>query len=532
MRIRTATAGLATGLLLVLATMLGPATLGAGPAAAAEDPRTQFSPGAAKETLVDARAALSGTAGPSHDLTLDLRDLAVARDDLAGADRSAADAMLNRPTDPDELDAYRSARVKSACGPLVCLHWTEAAGNPNAASPAYAAKTLATVNHIAQTYLDAGYRAPKPDGRLGGNAKPDVYLTELSDYAYGYCTTDEPIVGGQHDYWAYCVLDNDYAEYGDANTPLDLMRVTAAHEFFHAVQFAYDAFEDRWLMEGSATWVEDEVYDDVNDSRNYLSLGQLGAASDKSAGYGPRVPLDEHNQSGGSMYGNWVFFRHLTERLPAEEGGIPVLMRTIWENADSTNGAANDQHSPQAVASALAAAGIPFRSAYTSFAVANRQPAAFYEEARDLGYSTPGLARKPVTLTPTKPRTTWGSLKQDHLTNDTVRFTPGKKMTRPWKLEVHVNMAPEARGSVAYVTVFFKDREAGLKQIKLNGTGDGSTKVPFARAAVRHVELTMINASDRTNCWAAGNDDPAYYSCRGIPLDDKMNVAFRAVASR
>ena len=66
------------------------------------------------------------------------------------------------------------------------------------------------------------------------------------------------------------MLDNDYArQYGTA--PIDALRVTAAHEFFHAIQFAYDVGEDLWFMEGSATWVEDEVYDAINDNYQFLA---------------------------------------------------------------------------------------------------------------------------------------------------------------------------------------------------------------------------------------------------------------------
>ena len=47
------------------------------------------------------------------------------------------------------------------------------------------------------------------------------------------------------DFSAYCVLDNDFsaAEFGYPDPTLPL-RVTAAHEFFHAIQFAYDLYED------------------------------------------------------------------------------------------------------------------------------------------------------------------------------------------------------------------------------------------------------------------------------------------------
>ena len=72
------------------------------------------------------------------------------------------------------------------------------------------------------------------------------------------------------------MLDNDYSRREfPTNTPLENMHVTAAHEYFHAVQFAYDFFEDGWFMEATATWAEDELFDTVNDNVNYLPIGQL-----------------------------------------------------------------------------------------------------------------------------------------------------------------------------------------------------------------------------------------------------------------
>ena len=45
------------------------------------------------------------------------------------------------------------------------------------------------------------------------------------------------------------------------NSPIENLQFTAAHQFFHAIQFGYDAYEDAWFMEGTAAWIEDEVYD-------------------------------------------------------------------------------------------------------------------------------------------------------------------------------------------------------------------------------------------------------------------------------
>ena len=56
------------------------------------------------------------------------------------------------------------------------------------------------------------------------------------------------------------VLDNDYkSRQFPTNTPVENMQVTAAHEYFHAVQFAYDITDDLWFLESTATWAEDEL---------------------------------------------------------------------------------------------------------------------------------------------------------------------------------------------------------------------------------------------------------------------------------
>ncbi len=103
------------------------------------------------------------------------------------------------------------------------------------------------------------------------------------------------------------MLDNDYARQFPTDTPLENLRVTAAHEYFHAVQFAYDAFEDAWFMEATATWAEDELYTDINDNLQYLR-------TDRSAGRASRWTSSSRRQH---HYGAWIFFRYLTEQFPA-----------------------------------------------------------------------------------------------------------------------------------------------------------------------------------------------------------------------
>jgi hypothetical protein len=65
------------------------------------------------------------------------------------------------------------------------------------------------------------------------------------------------------------VIENDWT--GFSHTPTECAQITVAHEFNHACQAAHDINEDTWYKEATSTWIEDILYDSVNDYRNYLS---------------------------------------------------------------------------------------------------------------------------------------------------------------------------------------------------------------------------------------------------------------------
>jgi hypothetical protein len=85
-----------------------------------------------------------------------------------------------------------------------------------------------------------------------------VYLADVgANGLYGYCTTDDPSAFDPNypyfDVSAFCVVDNDMSPsqfQGGANR-VPALQVTLAHKFIHAVQAAYDWFEDAWFMEGN-----------------------------------------------------------------------------------------------------------------------------------------------------------------------------------------------------------------------------------------------------------------------------------------
>ena len=78
---------------------------------------------------------------------------------------------------------------------------------------------------------------------------------------------------------------------------IENIKVTAAHEYYHAVQFGYDGWEKPWLLESSATWMEEEIFDEINDCYQYM---------EDWFKY-PHRSLDE---SGFHWYGSFIFFEY------------------------------------------------------------------------------------------------------------------------------------------------------------------------------------------------------------------------------
>ncbi len=279
---------------------------------------------------------------PSTDITMTLRDLFLARPSLTGQERQQADAILARPTDPggDDVDSgpaitYGSNPTAHYCGPMACIHWTT--GGPerlNASElstdanhngvPDYVDTVYATVAHVlAYEHGVMGYRLPLADGGSGGaDANPDgtidIYLANLQPRGlYGYCAPDDAFNGRRVP--GYCVLDKAFVGYGTA--PAKALDVTAAHELFHASQFAYDDAEDSWFMEGTATWMEDEVYDSINDNLQFLAYSPIRY---------PTAPVDLTTDF--HRYGSWIFFKYASERLGRD------IVRQMWQRADASTG--------------------------------------------------------------------------------------------------------------------------------------------------------------------------------------------------
>jgi hypothetical protein len=169
-------------------------------------------------------------------------------------------------------------------------------------------RTMDHVYHIEIEEMD--FPAPPEDFDIDG-PEWDVYIMNINDYGY---TTWEDLVSQNPDVWTtYITMDNDYE---DTKTKgLDGLHVTAAHEFFHMIQFGYNfRYEDIFLMEAASTWMENAVYDSVNDYLNYLP-------------YYFRDTNIPFNHSGSYReYGLSIWFHFLEKRF----GGYEIV-KEVWE---------------------------------------------------------------------------------------------------------------------------------------------------------------------------------------------------------
>jgi Mg-chelatase subunit ChlD len=107
------------------------------------------------------------------------------------------------------------------------------------------------------------------------------------------------------------------------------LKALVAHEFFHVVQFGYDVNERPWLMESTATWVEDKAFD-VPESQ-WLSAGWAERFSEWSAN---RREMSTLSSKDTNEYAASAFFQYLSERRP----GDLAIVRRIWEEAAKRSG--------------------------------------------------------------------------------------------------------------------------------------------------------------------------------------------------
>ncbi|HET7444867.1 MAG TPA: MXAN_6640 family putative metalloprotease [Solirubrobacterales bacterium] len=272
-----------------------------------------------------------------------------------------------RPTDdPDpNRNAYTVPQAKRspACSPHFCVHWVEEgldAPNPKDTNgdgvPDYVERVLKVAEHVHQVENDElGWREPKSDGNKGGgHGKTDIYLSQIGGELFGYAAPDSGQETKEHPLprrlYGYLVLDNDYSPFEfPQTTQMHDLEVTIAHEYNHILQFGYDAYQDPWFAESSAVWMEDQVYNGINDYLRYVGRWVHR--------YDTPLTTSSIKEYGSAVWNEWL----------AHHYGIPIV-RKAWADAIHTRPGG---FSVNAYEAAIAAAGPSSLSRdFTRFAAA------------------------------------------------------------------------------------------------------------------------------------------------------------------
>jgi hypothetical protein len=402
------------------------------------------------------------------------------------------------------------AAASPDCGEHFCVHWAafgvdapSLADHDHDGIPDFVERVLAVaenVHHVENEVLD--WPEPFGDGsRGGGHDKTDIYLTELAgEQVFGYTATD-PVASGPGGgppahRSAYLVLDNDYSRFDYPGTkPGRDLKVTLAHEYNHVLQYGIaplDVERDSWFAESSAVWMEDQVYNGINDYLRYVR---------RWVGGGKRTGMWKRPLTQGSMkeYGSAVWNEWL-----AHHYGRPII-RDAWEDA------ARAQPPGFAVAAyedALrAAGGSTFGHEFTRFAA-------------DVSEWRTGIGFRESSLYPDLPRQ--GTLTLDgapetrqlnHTTFSLIAIPPSDGRA----IEVHVK-APEGVAAGLALVGRVGSEEAGRTVKAIDYREEGGELVATLPDPGRFQRITavLVNADTQIDGWDpieeawsyTGNDEP------------------------
>ena len=281
------------------------------------------------------------------------------------------------------------------------IHAVDETDNNSNSIPDYIDIMAETFVHIYNEQInEMGYYRPPGDAWIssyggdhdyGGSNHYDVYIRRLSSSYYGYVQSEytahntgnnefSPNVNEQNAFTSYMAMRNNYN--GFPNTEIENIQVTAAHEFFHAIQYGYDGYEKPWLLESTAVWMEEEIYDDINDCYQYMY----------SWFNEPQKSLD--HVGGTHWYGSWIFFEYIDEHF----GGSDMI-ENIFDAGVNTN-SQNGDYSHEAIDDALLNIGSSFQEALNGMCIANIVMSSnpgndaeiySYEEAEDFPVDEPNI---------------------------------------------------------------------------------------------------------------------------------------------
>ena len=157
-----------------------------------------------------------------------------------------------------------------------------------------------------------------------GEGGYDIYIMSYAAGVYGFNYKD---IGNT----SYLQIDNDYVGYNSKFdlAPIEIMRITVGHEYFHGIQWGYEENlgSNAYFYEMTSMWFEDVLIPDGND---YLDGWVDDLLDDPTADF----------DNTGSGYELALFGHYLSSFLDSK--GIDTaknstIIREMWERYGSTS---------------------------------------------------------------------------------------------------------------------------------------------------------------------------------------------------
>jgi hypothetical protein len=143
----------------------------------------------------------------------------------------------------------------------------------------------------------------------------------------------------------------------------NMIKVIVAHEFFHLIQANYDWYENSWepdydsnawIDEGTAVWVEDEVFDDIN---AYLKMRR------SALNYSDNSLTHKDNR-----YNSWLYWKFLSEhpRYGGAVGKRAVIKKVLEATTPTRKGSAAVDYALKTISPHYS-----FRRSFNEWTIAN-----------------------------------------------------------------------------------------------------------------------------------------------------------------
>lgn len=244
-----------------------------------------------------------------------------------------------RPTDTSSTLMWKFlasdvVEAQGADGGEFKVHFTRAGTNAvpgadvdDSGVPDFVERVEETYEAVGATYHGVlGYRRPLSDATVspnGGDDRFDVYLLDFARAADGAFRVDRCLTSSPDLCIGYVVQENDFSGYGYPDTTTATL-ILGSHEYFHAVQAAYDANQNVVVSEGTAVWATERFDPSTDDFENFID-GYL-TRPDRSLDSAPPGPVPAF------AYGSAIFFKYLSEKHD------DAIIRKLWERLENGQG--------------------------------------------------------------------------------------------------------------------------------------------------------------------------------------------------